>query len=228
MDNNPQHIAVIIDGNRRYAKSKNILQLKGHEQGADKVEEFLNNCRELEIKETTIYALSTENLKRDKSEVEYLFDLFKKFFKKLINDKRIKEDQVKIRFIGDLSLVPSELKELAREIEEKTRNYNHYIINFCFAYGGRLELVNAFNRLLKTKNRNDSITEKDITENLWLPDEPELIIRTGGNLRTSNFLPWQSVYSEWIFLDKMWPEFTKKDLIQTIEKFKKIKRNFGK
>jgi undecaprenyl diphosphate synthase/tritrans,polycis-undecaprenyl-diphosphate synthase [geranylgeranyl-diphosphate specific] len=154
-----------------------------------------------------------------------LFKLFKEWFKKFKKDKRISENKIKLRFIGDLSLVPEDVSKLAREIEQDTKGYNNYIINFCFAYGGRLEILNAFNKL---KNKKEKITEEDITGALWLKDEPDMVIRTGGMKRTSNFLPWQSVYSELIFTNKLWPEFTKQDLIDCIKEFETRKRNFGK
>jgi len=224
--NNLKHIAVILDGNRRFAKSKDLLSFKGHEAGADKVEEFLKWCKELNIKEVTLYVLSTENLKREKQELDKLFELFREFFKKFKKNKQIHEDKVKISFIGNLSLVPEDIRNLAEEIQNETKDYNNYKINFCFAYGGRLELVNTFNKLLKQGKKE--IKEEDISNSLWLKSEPELIIRTGNVMRTSNFLSWQSIYSEWIFLEKMWPEFTKQDLLNCIEEFKNRKRNFGK
>ena len=225
MDDKIKHIGIIVDGNRRFAKSKGIPAHKGHEAGAEKLEEFLRWCRELNIKEVTAYVLSTENLNRDKTEVAHLFRLFKEFFKKFINSKEIKDNRVKIKFIGDFSLIPEDIRKLARELEEQTKDYDNYRVNFCFAYGGRTELVHAFNEL---KDKKEKITEQDITNSLWLPTEPEFIIRTGGKTRTSNFLPWQSVYSEWFFLDKMWPEITKKDLEDCLKRFNNTQRNFGK
>jgi len=225
MKNKLKHLAVVIDGNRRYAKSRNLPFWKGHEEGAKNVDRLLDWCKELNIKEITIYTLSTENLKRDKVELNFLFDLFVRWFKKFKKDPRIKKDKVKIRFIGDLNLVPKHIRELAREFEKDTSSYNNYKVNFCFAYGGRLELLQAFNKL---KNKKGKITEKDVQENLWLKSEPDLIIRTGNQKRLSGFLPWQSVYSELIFLEKMWPEFSKQDLINCIEEFKSRQRNFGR
>lgn len=221
----PTHIGVILDGNRRYAKERNLPSFKGHEAGAEKITEFLKWSYELGIKEITIYCLSTENLKRDKSELDYLFDLFKKFFKKFLDSKEVKEKEVKIKFIGDLSLVPEDIRDLCLKLEEKTKDYEKYKLNFCFAYGGRLELVKAFNKI---KNKKGDITEEDISNSLWLKSNPDLIIRTGDAMRTSNFLPWQSVYSEWVFLNKMWPEFLKEDLEEAINNFKQRRRNFGK
>lgn len=219
------HVAVIIDGNRRFAKKQGKKPWQGHEAGSEVVEKFLDWCKELDIKETTIYCLSIENLKRDKTELDYFFKIFKKFFNKFKKDKRVRENQVKIRFIGNLDLVPKDIKEMAEEIEKETENYNNYIINFCFSYGGRQELIQAFNKL---KNKKQEITEEDIKNSLWLNSEPDIIIRTGARIRTSNFLPFQSIYSEWFFLDKLWPEFTKQDLQDCIEQFKTRKRNFGK
>lgn len=220
-----KHLAIILDGNRRYAKKKGLPKFKGHEFGAIKVEKLLDWCKEFGIKEITLYTLSTENLKRTKMELNYLFSLFESWFKKFKKNKRVHEDKIKIRFIGDLNLIPKKIKKLAEEIEKDTKNYRNYRLNFCFAYGGRLEFLTAVNKL---KNKRGKITEQDVTNALWLSSEPDLIIRTGNIIRTSNFLPWQSVYSEWIFLKKMWPEFTKQDLTKAIKKFEKRKRNFGK
>jgi len=220
-----KHISIILDGNRRYAKARGLPAWKGHEAGAENVERLLDWCKELDIKETTLYVLSTENLKREPTELKYLFKLFKEWFKKFKKDKRIRENKIKLRFIGDLSLVPEDVSKLAHEIEQDTKDYSNYIINFCFAYGGRLELLQAFNKL---KDKKGKITEQDITNALWLKNEPDMIIRTGGVKRTSNFLPWQSVYSELIFTNKLWPEFTKQDLIACIKEFETRKRNFGK
>jgi len=220
----PKHIAIILDGNRRFAKARNLPSFKGHEAGADTVEKLLDWAKELNVKELTLYTLSTENLKRTKEEVDYLFKLMKKWFDKLKNDKRVHENKVKVRFVGELSLLPKDLRDLCLEIENKTSSYNNYIINFCIAYGGRLELLEAIKKLKGKKE----ITEEDVSKALWLSSEPDMIIRTGGVKRLSNFLPWQSVYSEFIFLEKMWPEFTKHDLIACIDEFKSRKRNFGK
>ncbi len=219
------HVAVVLDGNRRFARQKSLQPWKGHESGADTLEEFLKWCKEADIREITLYVLSTENLNREKKELGYLFDLFRKFFKKFQKNEEVHRDKVRIRFIGDLSLVPADIKKLAEEIESDTKNYDNYKINFCFAYGGRRELMEAFNKL---KNKSGKITENDITGALWLGSEPQLVIRTGDAVRTSNFLPWQAVYSEWIFLKKLWPEFTKSDFAECLEEFNSRKRNFGK
>jgi len=219
------HVAIILDGNRRFAKKNAWKPWKGHESGAETVENLLDWCKELDIKELTLYALSIENLKREKEELDHLLDILKKEFIKFKEDPRIEENKVKIRVIGDISLLPKDIQEICEEIQEKTKNNNNYTINFCIAYGGRQELMQAIKKL---KQENKEINEENIKNALWLSSEPEIIIRTGKRLRTSNFLPWQASYSEWFFLDKLWPEFTKKDLENCIEQFKQRQRNFGK
>lgn len=225
MNNKASHIGIIIDGNRRYACKFSWQPWKGHEKGADTVENTIIWASELNLRMLSFYALSLENLKRDKEEVNKLLEIFRIWLKKIKNDKRIKEKQIKIRFIGDLSLLPEDIQEICHQLEKDTENHNNLIINFCVAYGGRQELTEAIKKLVENKQE---ITEENIRKNLWLQDEPDLIIRTGNRTRTSNFLPWQSIYSEWIFLDKLWPEFTKEDLISCLDKFSSVQRNFGK
>jgi len=219
-----KHIAIILDGNRRYAKLKNQETYKGHEAGAERLEDFLKWADELKIKEITAYILSTENLNREKKELDFLFSIFKRWFKKF--DKEAEKNKIKINFAGNLELVPKDVKELALRIQRKTSEYKNKTINFCFAYGGKQELINAFNNLTKKGRKN--IEEKDIQEELWIKNEPDIVIRTGDAIRTSNFLPWQTAYSEWFFLKKMWPEFEKQDLVNILKEFKLRKRNFGK
>ena len=227
-DNKLNHIAIIIDGNRRYAKKHAWEVWKGHDYGAETLDKLFDWCKELDIKELTLYALSTENLNREKREVEALLDLFRKWFTKFKSDPRIPENQVKVRFIGKLDLLPEDIQDLAKDIEESTSKYNNYKINFCIAYGGRLELVETIKKIIESGKKPEEVTEDLIKENLWLEDEPDAVIRTGDVKRLSNFLPWQSGYSELIFLEKLWPEFTKQDLIDCVEEFNSRKRNFGK
>jgi tritrans,polycis-undecaprenyl-diphosphate synthase [geranylgeranyl-diphosphate specific] len=219
------HIGIIIDGNRRFAKKLSMKPWEGHQKGAEVLEDFLNWCKELDIKQLTLYCFSLENFKRDKKEVYFLMQLFKKWFKKLEKDRRLKQDGIKIKFIGKKELLDKELQDIMNRIEEKTRDNKNYTINFAIAYGGRQEILSAIKNMIKNK---EEINEENFQKNLWIPDSPDFIIRTGGERRTSNFLPWQSVYSEWIFLDKMWPEFTRQDLINAIEEFNSRERRFGK
>ncbi|MCX6748509.1 MAG: polyprenyl diphosphate synthase [Candidatus Pacearchaeota archaeon] len=227
-ENKLNHIAIIIDGNRRYAKKHSWEVWKGHDSGAENVDKLFDWCKELGIKKLTIYALSTENLKREPKEVKALLDVFRKWFGKFKNDPRIPENQVRVRFIGKLELLPEDLQALAREIEENTSSYSNFHINFCIAYGGRLELLETIKKIIKSGKKPEEVTEDLIKQNLWLEDEPDAIVRTGNVKRLSNFLPWQSAYSELIFVDKLWPEFTKEDLVACVEEFKARKRNFGK
>ncbi|MBS3081231.1 di-trans,poly-cis-decaprenylcistransferase [Candidatus Pacearchaeota archaeon] len=225
--NEPQHVAIILDGNRRFAKRLMQEPWKGHEYGKKKVEELSNYAKDIGIKELTFYALSSENIKnRPKKELEFLFKLFKESFKEIDNNK-LMENKIKIQFIGDLELLPDDLADLCFKLEEKTKKNNKFKINFAIAYGGRQELIKAVRKIIEEGINFEEINEEVIEEYLYLKDEPDLIIRTGGEKRTSNFLVWQSIYSEWFFLDKMWPEFEKEDLIKCIEEFKTRKRKFG-
>ncbi|MBS3075226.1 di-trans,poly-cis-decaprenylcistransferase [Candidatus Pacearchaeota archaeon] len=226
--NQPKHIAIILDGNRRFAKRLMLEPWKGYEYGREKVEKMLDYAKDLGIKELTFYALSVENIKsRPKNELEYLYKIFREVFKNMDKEK-IHKNKIKMRFIGNLSLLPKDLKEQCEKLEQDTKNNNNFIVNFAIAYGGKQEIINMVKKILKKKIKEEDINEKTIEENLYMKDEPDLIIRTGGEKRTSNFLPWQSAYSELIFLDKFWPEFEKQDLINCIEEFKNRKRNFGK
>jgi len=231
LSQDPKHIAIIMDGNRRFAKKLILKPWKGHEYGKEKVEQLLDYAKDLGINQLTFYALSIENMKtRPKTELEFLYKIFKETIKN-IDNKKIKQNKIKIRFIGDLSLLPQDLQQQCQQLEQQTKNNNNFTANFCIAYGGRQELTQAIKKILKNKisleKIDEQITEQTIQDNLYLQDQPDLIIRTGGEKRTSNFLPWQSTYSEWFFLDKMWPEFEKQDLINCIQKFKNRNRRFG-
>ncbi len=230
-NSNPAHVAIILDGNRRFAKRLMLEPWKGHEYGAEKVEKLLDWLKELKIKQLTLFCLSTENLKRPKPELDYLLNVFRKEFDNISkgeNKEKIEKNKIKIRFIGNLSLLPKDLQKQCKELEKQTEKNNDYLVNFCIAYGGKQELIQAIKNIIKSKVKPKRITEELIKQNLSLQDEPDLIIRTGGEKRTSNFLPWQSAYSEWFFLDKFWPEFEKEDLVQCIDEFRQRKRNFGR
>lgn len=224
---NLKHVAIILDGNRRFAKRLMLEPWKGHEYGGKKVDELLYYAKELGIKEMTFYALSVENIKnRPKNELSYLYKIFRETFKNLDKDK-IEKNKIKMRFIGNLFLLPKNLREQCLRLENDTKNNKNFIVNFAIAYGGRQEIVEAVKKILRDKINVDNINENLIEQNLYMNSEPDLIIRTGGEKRTSNFFSWQAAYSEWIFLDKMWPEFTKEDLVNCINEYKQRKRNFG-
>ncbi len=228
----PRHIGLILDGNRRLAKRLMLKPWKGHELGAQKVEKLFEWCKELDIKELTLYALSIENFNRPKKEFAFLMDLFHKEFERCKTDPKIYENKIRINVIGRTWMLPQNVQESIQSLMEKTKTHDQYIINFALAYGGRQEVVDATKKIaeqIKSGTLNvDQINEETFSKQLYMGDEPDLIIRTGGDHRTSNFLIWQSSYTEWMFLEKMWPEFEKKDLVSCIEEFRKRERRFGK
>lgn len=223
--NKAKHIAIILDGNRRYAEKIGIPKFKGHEKGYDKIKELLTWCMELGIEEVTLYCLSTENFKRDKGEINYLFNLFRNQIGEFKKDKTIHENKVKISFIGRLSLFPEDMQKSMKEIMETTKDYGNYKLNLALAYGGRAEIIDAIKKIIEEGIK--CIDEETIKKNLYIPDDVDVLIRPGGEKRLSNFLLWQNSYAELFFLDKLWPEFEKEDLIAIIEEFKIRERRFG-
>lgn len=228
----PKHVAIILDGNRRFAKKLGLHPWKGHEYGVKKLEGMLNWCRELGIKELTLYSFSTENFRRTKQEKDFLFNIFRKEFNNMKYREDIFKNKIKINVIGRLHMFPKEIQKAIREIMQKTKKHNKFIVNFAMAYGGRQEIVDAVKKIAQLIKNNkinaNNINENTITKNLYMQSEPEMVIRPGGEKRISNFLIWQSSYSELIFTDNLWPEFTKKDLVKCIEEFNKRERRFGK
>ena len=225
-NNSPKHIAIVLDGNRRYAKKAGIPQLKGHESGYNKIKDLLKWCIELGIKEVTLYCFSTENFNRNKKEVDYLFNLFRKNIDNFKKDKTIHDNKVKIIFVGRLSMFPKGMQKSMHETMDLTKKYDNYKLNLALAYGSRSEIVDAVKKII-SKNIKD-INEETITDNLYIPDDVDVFIRPGGEKRISNFLLWQSSYAELFFTDKLWPEFSKEDLIEIVTEFKKRERRFGK
>jgi len=224
IDKKLNHVAIILDGNRRFAKRLGWNPWKGHKKGSENVKKLLEWVQKTDIKELTLYCFSIDNFNRDAKEVEFLIKIFKTYFKKLKKEKQIHEKKVRIRIIGKKELFDSELQELMGDLEEMTKDYGDYKLNFALGYGGRQEIVEAVKKLVDS---GEEINEDNLQKNLWLSEEPELVIRTSGEKRLSNFLTWQSIYSEWIFLDKTWPEFTEGDLNDCIEEFYNRKRRFG-
>lgn len=227
-----KHIGVILDGNRRWARARGKKPWQGHKAGAKKLEQFLKWCDDLGVKELTLYVLSAQNMNRTAKEKEFLFKIFKEYFTKYKDDEHIKKEQVKINFIGMVEKLPRDLKTIIKQVKDKTRNYSRKVLNFCMVYGGREEITNAVKKIaLKVKKGiidPAAITMETVQKHLWLQSEPDLIIRTGNVVRTSNFLPWQFWYSEWFFLKKMWPDITKKDLENVLKQFAKRERRFGR
>ncbi|HDJ51187.1 MAG TPA: di-trans,poly-cis-decaprenylcistransferase [Thermoprotei archaeon] len=230
----PKHIGIIMDGNRRYAKKLGLDPKMGHIFGAKKLEEVLKWCLELGVREVTLYAFSTENFKRSQDEIEHIFNLMRSKLRELEKSEVIHKNEVQIRFIGKLELLPDDLRILMKKIEDLTRNYNKYRLNIAVAYGGRSEIVDAIRNIvkdaLKGRIKAEDITEDTISRYLYTKDslDPDLIIRTSGEERLSNFLIWQSAYSELYFVDALWPEFTKLDFLLAIRSYQKRERRFGK
>jgi len=219
----PKHIGIILDGNRRLAKKLMMKPWKGHEWGAKKVEKLLKWAISMGVEELTLYSLSIENFNRPKLEFEYLINLFKKEFKRISTDSRINEQGIKINFIGRTWMFDNELQEILSKLSDKTKNNSKLIVNFAMAYGGRQEVIDATKKIAEQVKSGEldisKINEETFSNNLWSSSEPDLIIRTGGETRTSNFLNFQAAYSEWIFLEKSWPEFEKEDFISAINEY---------
>ncbi len=232
----PNHLALILDGNRRWAKKNLSMNKEGHWKGADAVENLLDWCEEFDIKIITLYVLSAENLSRKDEELEFLFDLIKTRLEKLYNDPRIHRNKMRVKAMGRIELLPESLKEVLHRLDTVTKDYNEHFLNIAIAYGGQDELVDAVKKIGgKIKNGIldiNEINKKEIESNLYtshLPQSsPDMILRTSGEKRLSGFLMWQSVYSELVFLDIFWPEFRKIDLMRAIRTYQKRKRRLGK
>ena len=222
-----------MDGNRRFAKKLMMKPWKGHDLGAKKMEKLVDWVVEYKIKELTLYTLSIQNFfSRSKKELNYLFKLFKRECRNLLKNEKIDKEKIKINFIGRLNLFDKELQELMKKIMRKTKSHNKITMNLAMAYGGQEEIINAVKKItqqIKEKKLNiNKINESSFKDFLYLKSSPDLIIRTGNVKRTSNFLNYQSAYSEWIFLDIMWPEFKKNDFVKCLIEFSKRERRFGK
>jgi undecaprenyl diphosphate synthase len=221
----PSHIAIIMDGNGRWGLKKYNDRNKGHYFGLQNINQVIKNCIKLKIKYLTLFTFSTENWSRPEKEVDYLFFLFKYFYKK--NFKKINKNNIRIKFIGDLKNIPKDLKIIIKNIQEKTKRNTAITVVMAFNYGAKSELINAFKNILKIKK--NKINEELISNNLYtknIPD-PDILIRTGGNKRLSNFLLWQLSYAELFFVEKNWPDFNFVDLKNIVNTFSKIKRKFG-
>ncbi|MFQ5573678.1 MAG: polyprenyl diphosphate synthase [Nitrosopumilaceae archaeon] len=232
----PNHIALILDGNRRWAKRNLSITKKGHFRGADAVENLLDWCEEFDIKIITLYALSAENLNRKDEELEYLFDLIKNRLEKLYNDPRIHRNKMRVKAMGRIELLPDSIKDVLKRLDSATRGYDKHFLNIAIAYGGHDELIDAVKKIGgKIRDGSlkvDDINKKEIESNLYtshLPQSsPDMVLRTSGEKRLSGFLLWQSAYSELVFMDVFWPEFRKIDLMRAIRTFQKRKRRLGK
>ncbi len=227
----PRHIAIIVDGNRRFAKKILNHPFKGHDEGAKKIDLLIDWAKELGIKELTLYVFSMQNFSRPKEEVDYLFDLFEKKFNELLKSGKLNEKGIRINFVGRLFMFPKGVQDGAKKLMEKTKNNKDLIVNFALGYGGREEIVDAAKKIAERVKKGE-IKVEDIDENLfekylYNSSQPDLIIRTSGESRLSNFLNFQGAYSELFFVKKFWPEFEKADLVEVIKQFRERNRRFG-
>lgn len=232
----PRHVALILDGNRRWARGRLAVPAEGHGRGADAVENLLDWCEELDIRIVTLYALSAENLGRDGGELGDLYELIRARLEKLHADPRIHRTGMRVKGIGRTEMLPGPVREVLGRLERDTAGYDGHFLNIALAYGGQDELVDAV-RKIGQKIRDgslgiDEISREEIESNLYtshLPQpSPDMILRTSGEKRLSGFLMWQSAYSELVFMDIFWPEFRKIDLMRAIRTFQERRRRLGR
>lgn len=227
----PKHVAIIMDGNGRWAKQRGLPRTAGHKAGAESFRRIANYCRTLGVKYLTVYAFSTENWKRSVEEVTGIMVLLRRYLEEALRD--MEKNHVRFCFLGDLSRLSPDLRKLCLDAQSRSSEYHEVQVNFCLNYGGRDEIVRAAKAFAADvaagKRTADSLTEEDFSSYLdssGIPD-PELVIRPSGELRTSNFLPWQSAYSEYVFMNVLWPDFKPADLDQAIAEYHRRNRRFG-
>ncbi|MCI9247512.1 MAG: isoprenyl transferase [Clostridia bacterium] len=227
----PKHVAIIMDGNRRWAKERNIETRLGHKEGAETLKKIAKYANKIGIQYLTVYAFSTENWKRTKEEVGALMGLLQMYVNDFLNDKEL--ENIKINVLGDVSKLEHGLQKSIQKAIDRTKDYTGMTLNVAFNYGGRDEITKAVQKIA-TKVQNNEIAIQDIDEqyvsdNLYTQGqlEPDLLIRTGGEQRVSNFLLWQLAYTEFLFIDKYWPDFSEEDLEKAINVFEQRNRKFG-
>lgn len=222
------HLGIIMDGNRRWARARGLPTLEGHRRGYNKMKEVTQWCIDRGIKILTVYAFSTENWQRSKKEVSYLMNLFRKALTKDIEE--MDKQGVKIKIIGQKERLAKDIQQMIKQAEAKTKNNKKLLFNVAISYGGRPDILQAVKKIIKKKIPVSKITEDLISKNLWTKGiaDPDLIVRTSNEQRLSNFLTWQSVYSELLFIKKHWPAFIEKDLDKIITEYNKRQRRFGK
>ncbi len=230
----PQHISIIMDGNRRFAADKGMASAFGHRLGKEKVEEVMDWVLDMGIPYLTVYALSTENIQgRKPDELEELYDLYVEGLRDIAKNERIHRHQVRVQIAGREELLPARVLEAIELAVEETQGYEKFVFTVCLAYGSREEIIDAIRDIAadhaKGEIELDGIDEAEVSKRLWTGDlpDPDLIIRTSGEERISNFLLWQSAYSEMYFTDVFWPSFQRRDLLEAIDAYQKRKRRYG-
>jgi len=220
------HVAFIMDGNGRWGLKKKKSRNYGHLQGVNTVQKIVTSAIKFNIPIITFYVFSTENWKRPKKEINFLFNLINMYFKKEITN--VIKNGIKINILGKINKLPKKIKNVLRETEKKTYQNKKLTVNLAINYGAKAEITDALKKIIKKKNK-DEISDLLISKNLYTSGvaDPDILIRTGGKKRLSNFMLWQLAYSELYFINKLWPDFNEKDLLNIIKDYKKIKRNFG-
>ncbi len=231
----PMHIAIIMDGNGRWALSRGCPRIEGHRKGAEVVREIIKAALNHEVRYLTLFGFSIENWRRPKPEVNALFGLLRLYLNEEIQNlhEELQEKDVQLRFMGELSLLPDDIVSLIKEVEKKTKKNKKLTVMVALSYGGRQEITEAIHKIVRKivieKTYLESLSEETISKNLYtseIPD-PDLLIRTGGEKRISNFLLWQLAYTELIFIDKYWPDFLKEDFEGAITEFYRRERRYG-
>ncbi len=230
----PKHIAIIMDGNRRFARELGLMASQGHKEGRNKLEEMLNWGLEVGVKILTVYAFSSENFTRDDDELEELMSLFEENFYKVGDDERVHKYKIRIRALGMLKMLPEEVQKAIAYAEDKTKDYDNYQLNLAVAYSGREEIIQAIKEISSQVKSGqmevDDINQKTFSQFLYTADlpDPDLILRTSGEVRVSNFLLWQLAYSELYFVDVYWPGFRKIDFLRAIRSYQQRVRRYGR
>ena len=231
----PEHLGIVLDGNRRWAIARSGIAYEGHRHGARTSEQFLEWCLDVNIKTITLYVFSMENFNRPKQEVDTIFDIIEEEARRLLKDPRLHQNEVRVKALGRLDLLPKRLQDALQEIEHATESYDKHYLNIALADGGRTEIIDAARKIASAVQtgsaKPEEIDEEFFMKYLYtahLPNPyPDLVIRTSGEERLSGFLLWQSAYSEFCFLDVYWPEFRRIDLLRAVRTYQKRQRRFG-
>lgn len=224
----PRHVAIIMDGNGRWAKERGFSRNEGHKKGSEVVKKITNYAEKLGIEYLTVYAFSTENWKRPQDEVDGLMNLLRRYLKNYIKDT--KKNNAKFRVIGDRIGLPQDIQNQIEELEGLTKDKSGICINIAINYGGRDEIIRACRHMIEARVEPNALNEElfeSFLDTKGIPD-PDLMIRTSGEMRTSNYLPWQLAYSEFYFTPCLWPDFTTKEFDKALEEYSNRKRRFGK
>lgn len=227
MKNVPVHVAIIMDGNGRWATTRGLPRIAGHKEGISAVRRAIRTAVNCGIKYLTLYSFSTENWKRPPEEVNFLFNIMETNL--VVEMNTLHQENIRVRFMGRIDQLPEKLQKIISDTEKLTRNNTKLNLTFAINYGGRQEILDAIKKIVNTKVQIEKIDEKVFREFFYCPELPDvdLMIRTAGEQRLSNFLLWQSIYAEFYFTKTLWPDFTEKDFIAAIKEFSKRKRRFG-